>query len=186
MGSRIDGLTSGRLLGLLALVAVLLALPLVSAATRNSISPTMTTQGGAPSNVFRACADKTTGALRTIYPLGPCTANESAVFWNIQGPAGPAGAPGVSALERVDFSSRSDDTRRKNAFAQCPEGKLVVGGGAQVFIAGGASSVVALLKKSQPSDTMDGWAATAETIDGEHVGMNWFLTSYALCAMVQQ
>jgi len=189
MGSRIDGLTSGRLLGLLALTAVLAALPLLSAATSSSLSPTVTTQGGTPSNVFRACASKTTGGLRTIYPLGACTTNESAVSWNIQGPMGPegpAGPPGVSGLERVDFSSHSNDTPRKNAFAQCPAGKLVVGGGAQVFIAGGASGVVALLKKSQPSDAMDGWAATAEAIDGSHVGMNWFLTSYALCAMVQQ
>lgn len=182
MDARTKRLPSGRVLALLALLVATVAI--VSAATLSPRTGVLVAQPGVVNNtVINACADKTTGLLRLVLPPGPCRQSETAISWNIQG---PPGAPGVSGLERVDFSSRSDDTARKNAFAQCPDGKLVVGGGAQVFIAGGASGVIALLKKSQPSDAMDGWAATGEAITGSQAGLNWFVTSYALCATVQQ
>jgi hypothetical protein len=87
----------------------------------------------------------------------------------------------VSGLERVDFSSRSDSTTRlKHAFARCPAGKHVVGGGANITIAGTALGEVAL-KKSNPDDDINGWATTAEAFE---TGPNWFVTAYALCANV--
>ena len=87
----------------------------------------------------------------------------------------------MSGLERVDFSSRSDSTTRlKHAFARCPAGKHVVGGGANITIAGTALGEVAL-KKSNPDDDINGWATTAEAFE---TGPNWFVTAYALCANV--
>jgi hypothetical protein len=124
------------------------------------------------------------------------------------GTNGLPGAPGVSGLERVHFSSLNDSETRKDAFAKCPKicvggskadsdcsvdadcpagtctgSKHVVGGGAQVFI--GENRVLeapVAIKKSWPSDTKDGWAATAEEIVPTDV--RWHVTSYALCAVV--
>jgi hypothetical protein len=94
---------------------------------------------------------------------------------------GICSAAGVRGLERVDFSSAADSTSPKKAFAKCPTGKKVIAGGAKVFIAGQATGPVAL-KASFPSDTLDGWAATAEEMVATDV--KWFVTTFALCAAV--
>jgi hypothetical protein len=57
----------------------------------------------------------------------------------------------------------------------------VVGGGAQVFIAGNGNAPVAL-KTSQPSKDLTGWAATAE--ETAATDAKWFVTAFALCATV--
>ena len=51
------------------------------------------------------------------------------------GPAGPAGPPGVglSGLERVRVASPMDRQSLKTVGADCPAGKIVVGGGASVL-----------------------------------------------------
>ena len=50
------------------------------------------------------------------------------------GPAGPTGPPGVglSGLERVRVASPMDSQSLKTVGADCPAGKIVVGGGASV------------------------------------------------------
>lgn len=88
---------------------------------------------------------------------------------------------GVRGLERVDFSSTADSTSPKQAFAKCPSGKKVIGGGAQVFIAGDRTGPVAL-KASFPGSALDGWAATAE--ETVATDAKWFVTAFALCATV--
>lgn len=140
-------------------------------------------------DVVHACYHKEEGTLRLTCGR-PCRPSEKPVSWSMTGPAGPAGedgedgamgAPGVSGLERVSFSSSNDSQANKSTFAHCPNFKHVVGGGAQVFI--GEQGVVVgpvALKKSLPSDSMDGWAATAEEVIPTDV--RWFVTAYALCA----
>lgn len=88
---------------------------------------------------------------------------------------------GIRGLERVNFSSSANNTSPKKAFAKCPAGKKVIGGGARVFIAGTATAPVALMANF-PSDTLDGWAATAEAMGATDA--KWFLTAFALCATV--
>ncbi len=53
-------------------------------------------------NTIRACAHKTTGALRLDSPAGGCNVSETPVTWNTQGPQGPRGeaAPRLFALVR--------------------------------------------------------------------------------------
>src|SRR5574341_2192636 len=92
---------------------------------------------------------------------------------------GLCGAAGVRGLERVDFSSKADSTSPKKAFAKCPTGKKVIAGGAKILIAGVSTAPVAL-KASFPSDTLDGWAATAEEMVATDA--KWFVTTFALCA----
>lgn len=94
---------------------------------------------------------------------------------------GICSAAGVSGLERVSFSSKADSTAQKKAFAKCPSGKKVIGGGAQVFIAGNAVGPV-VLKASFPSDVLDGWAATAEEM--VPTDLKWFVNAFAICAKV--
>ena len=138
-------------------------------------------------NVISACFQKGNGNLRLACGQ-PCRPGEKPISWSLTGPPGPAGDdgamgdPGVSGLERIDFSSVNDSAPNKSAFARCPEGKHVGGGGAQNFI--GERGVVVgpiALKKSLPSDGMDGWAATAEEVTPTEV--KWFVTAYALCAL---
>ncbi len=85
----------------------------------------------------------------------------------------------VLGLERVDFSSKADSISPKKAFAKCPTGKKVISGGAKVFIASEASGPIAL-KANFPSETLDGWAATAEEM--VPTDAKWFVTAFALCA----
>ena len=147
-------------------------------------------------NVITGCYNKQTGLLRITHNA-PCTPSEQFISWNIQGPRGlqgfpglpgargPHGPPGAAGLELINFSSHNDSNSPKNAFAMCPSGKHVVGGGAQVFI--GAREVTEgpiAIKKSKPSMTMDGWAATAEEI--VPTDLKWFVTAYAICATVAQ
>jgi len=125
-----------------------------------------------------ACVHKKRGTVRIAQT---CRRNETRISWNRQGPQGPAG---VANIQRVDFSSRSDTVPRKSAFAHCPAGTTVIGGGAQILYASGMSGPVAL-KQSVPSAKKDGWAATAESMDPGFSGA-WFITAYALCATLSQ
>jgi hypothetical protein len=146
----------------------------------------------ADSNVIQACVNDTNGNVRIVSGPGQCRQHENPLSWNMQGPPGetgpmgPAGAqgpPGMSDLERVEFSSANDAAMRKNAFAKCPDGTQVVGGGAQVFTSGVIGGPIAITK-SFPDQNMDGWAATAEVMGSIPAGQTWFLDAYAQCAKV--
>ena len=51
---------------------------------------------------------------------------------------GPAGPPGVSALEIITLATAADSSSPKSATANCPTGKRVVAGGARVTGTGAA------------------------------------------------
>ena len=125
-------------------------------------------------SVINGCYQKNNGQLRILPTGGQCRPSEVPISWNIQGPAGT-----INGLERVDFSTHDDATSPKHVFAKCPAGKLVVGGGAQVFVQGQVAGPIAL-KKSYPSEGLNGWAASAE--DMTSTSLSWFLTAYAICA----
>ena len=92
---------------------------------------------------------------------------------------GPAGPPGVSALETVTIASASDSSSPKTATVSCPAGKRVVAGGAR---ATGAGATEVALVESYPASITQ-WAALARENDA--VGGPWMLTTYALCAIVR-
>ena len=92
---------------------------------------------------------------------------------------GPAGPPGVSALETVTLASASDSSSPKTATANCPAGKRVIGGGAR---ATGTASTEVSVTESYPSSATQ-WTALAREVNA--VGTAWMLTTYALCAIVR-
>lgn len=152
---------------------------------------------GAGNNTIQACYQKENGQLR-ISSSGQCRPSELPLSWNMQGPkgdkgdkgdpgekgdkgdTGDTGPAGISGLERFDYSTKANSDSPKHVFAKCKHGS-VVGGGAQIFIAGKANALVAL-KTSQPDKTLNGWAATAE--ETVATDAKWFITAFALCANV--
>lgn len=91
-----------------------------------------------PDGVIHGCYKNSTpaqGALIAIDSAASCPSGYTTLNWNQtgpQGPAGPAGANGVSGIESV-FGTRTITAAlagtNAEAFANCPAGKKVVGGG---------------------------------------------------------
>jgi hypothetical protein len=53
----------------------------------------------ARSAIIHGCYNKTSGAVRVVTAsAGGCGSRETAIHWNVTGPAGPAGAPGPRGL----------------------------------------------------------------------------------------
>lgn len=119
------------------------------------------------------------GALRTVdFAAGELTTGPAGP----SGPAGPAGAagtpgaPGLAALEIVSGESATNSVTKQFDIS-CPAGKKLIGGGGQVFNAGG----FAALDESYPvNDTT--WRVTAYEINPTAV--NWKVIGYASCATV--
>jgi hypothetical protein len=109
-----------------------------------------------------------------LYPLGRNRKFPAAVIGT-----GPAGAPGVSALEIVTLATAADSSTPKSATASCPAGKKVVAGGAR---ATGTGAVEVAVSESYPSSATQ-WSALAREINP--IGSTWMLTTYALCAIVR-
>jgi len=109
-----------------------------------------------------------------LYPLGRNRKFPASVIGT-----GPAGPPGVSALEIVTLASASDSSSPKTATVTCPTGKRVVAGGAR---ATGAGATEVALVESYPASITQ-WAALARENDA--VGGPWMLTTYALCGIVR-
>ena len=109
-----------------------------------------------------------------LYPLGRNRKFPAAVIGT-----GPAGPPGVSALEIVTLASASDSSTPKTAIATCPAGKKLVAGGAR---ATGTGAVEVAVSESYPASATQ-WTGLAREINA--VGSTWMLTTYALCAIVR-
>ena len=104
-----------------------------------------------------------------------------------QGPAGPAGpkgadgaagAPGMSGREVVVEATATNSDAEKSALATCPDGKRVVGGGANVF-PNDVDNVV--VREAFPS------SATGFYVEAQELGAvadNWQVAAYAICATV--
>jgi Collagen triple helix repeat (20 copies) len=114
-----------------------------------------------------------------------------------QGPAGPAGAtgargavgvvgasgtvvassvvPGTAVLSAIDPSVGTAVT----ATATCPQGELVLGGGAQVS-APGTSAKDVVMRSSFPTNT-NGWRSTGSVVAPLGVGDQMSVRPYVLC-----
>ena len=142
--------------------------------------------------VIQACYQKENGQLRILQGSQQCRKSEMPISWNAQGPqgdkgdkgdTGDTGPVGVSGLERIVFNSPTDSEPHKEAFAKCPPGKHVVGGGAQVFFRETSTIMGPVaVKTSYPSQAMNGWAASAEEV--APTNLMWHVTAFALCADV--
>jgi hypothetical protein len=81
----------------------------------------------------------------------------------------------------VSQRSASSSTRNKDLIVVCPNGKIVIGGGAQILRNdGGAWEDVALIG-SFPSEVNQWKGAAAE---GVETPLNWQLEVFAICARV--
>ena len=97
-----------------------------------------------------------------------------------QGEQGPAGPPGLSDVERVITEGPSNSDFGKTQGANCPSGKIAVGGGARVL--GGSSDV--FLRTSRPVGLPlpSSWEVSA--MEANPTSSNWSIVTYALCANV--
>jgi hypothetical protein len=114
-------------------------LTIIAAALILGVSGTLIAQAAIPDaqGVFTACINKTSGAVRIIdtSTTQRCASNEIRRTWNAQGQPGTNGtdgASGVSGYEVVKVTRTDVDfsgTVGASAVAECPDGKVVTGGG---------------------------------------------------------
>jgi hypothetical protein len=106
----------------------------------------------------------------------------------LPGPTGPAGAPGISGYEVVSVVSPFDSSAVKVVLVECPAGKVVLGGGAQIFASPAdpnADAAPLVIKMSRPlADGQPGWSAHAAEISP--YAFNWYLAVHAICGYVAQ
>jgi hypothetical protein len=153
--------------------------------------------------VIHGCYDKVSGKLRVAdtedgEPKG-CANHETALTWNQQGlpgppgppgpegpkgetgDTGPQGPPGASGWERVSDTTEFNEDDRKQAFASCPEGKKVTGGGAFIVYSSPDQTGI-FLSESGPESNGAGWSVEAREF--LEVGDAWGLQAEAICAVV--
>lgn len=112
------------------------------------------------------------------------------VFSSCEGPPGPPGAPGVSGYEVV-VSERFVETwpfgNRETLGTDCPQGKVVLGGGGHVEHrdVSNPRAFPFMIRESFPRSGGGGWEMTFEnTFPGSVAGVNVTIVVYAICANV--
>jgi len=147
----------------------------------------------AADGTISACYDKQSGQMRiydvaTNLPKG-CGPKEKAISWNVSGTPGQDGqdgqdgedgADGVSGLETVTVESESNSDNVKALEAACPDGKVVVGGGAGVSGYLGFAPNSVRLTSTVPNATGTGWIGWADEF--APTDENWTLFASAICA----
>lgn len=106
----------------------------------------------------------------------------------LPGPQGPQGAPGISGYEIVSAESTFDKIATKVETANCPAGKVVLGGGAQIFpsLADPNHNTAPIILQDSlplPVGVPPGWFARASSLNPSYA-YEWFLIVYAICANV--
>ena len=90
--------------------------------------------------VIHACVNNHSGTMKIVDSADDCHQNWSPLNWNQQGPDGTDGtdgAPGITGYEQVVQTEMLVDAQVGDfitAGVACPDGKKVLGGGAQGFI----------------------------------------------------
>lgn len=121
------------------------------------------------------------GPVGPTGPAGPAGADGAVGADGAQGPQGPqgdkgdtgaAGADGVSGLERIEGANLSNTTETKTVWADCSDGKVVIGGGHL------SNNNNLLVRASYPLDA-NTWAVTAT--DSSWGDPTWALRAYAIC-----
>jgi hypothetical protein len=98
-----------------------------------------------------------------------------------RGEPGPKGDPGFSGREVKIVQSGESSTDSKFVFASCPAGKVIIGGGAHITMAGGGLATPELaLDESDASDSGTTWFAHAHEV--VPTAGSWHVTVTAICA----
>ncbi len=117
-------------------------------------------------------------------PVGPAGDRGAQGPTGPQGPIGPQGlqgvpgGPGISGYEIVTSESPFSSDPGRGATADCPTGKVVIGGGGRVF---GSVDGIALFA-SDPSMDGSSWSAEAREIVSN--AGDWSVMALAICAKV--
>jgi collagen triple helix repeat protein len=98
-----------------------------------------------------------------------------------QGPAGPPGSSGVSGYEIVTGESGFGPESLKLAFAQCPAGKSLLGGGATTQSTFPTADMDLRQSGPQGGNSTTTWFASA---NNNTPGNVWNLTASAICATI--
>jgi hypothetical protein len=93
------------------------------------------------------------------------------------GPKGDPGSPGVSERQIVTANGPTDSSSSKTWLAQCPAGKVVVGGGGTIA---GSTTGIAIIASRPAGDSA--WRLSAQEVVAN--AQNWFILVYAVCAKV--
>ena len=99
----------------------------------------------------------------------------------LQGATGPKGATGITDIELVLWNSPSDSSSSKLKALECPEGKLALGGGANV---GGLTGGDVALSGSGPFTNQNGWQAQASEVNP--VSNDWSMSVGVICANIEE
>ena len=142
-------------------------------------------------DIIHACVRDRVGLAIIVGQNEPCPPDWSPTEWNVEGPAGPpgpgdtgppgpAGPPGgVSAIESVTAVSGLDSATEKSVLAECPMGKVVLGGGARLV---GASSEVAFTANIPiTGEPPTGWLAEAKEVNLQ--SGRWSIEIRLICAI---
>jgi hypothetical protein len=145
--------------------------------------------GGPPATgIIHACVNNSSGEIKIVAETATCNGNRSPLDWNAQGVAGADGedgedgadgADGVSGYEQVILESDITDVNpltAKGLVIECPDGKVVLGGGSQ------PNSDFMLTIESYPL-TDDSWFVRHLNITNAVIE-DVLITGYAVCANV--
>ena len=135
-----------------------------------------------------------------LYPLGKNAKFPASVLSVKQGPAGAPGAKGdtgsqgptgaqgqqgpagLSGYVRVMVTTGSSNADNKEAIAECPSGKRVLGGGAIIGSPVGEHQRGVFISDSNPYLDREAWIVSAA--ESTETGAVWGLWVYAICADV--
>ncbi len=98
-----------------------------------------------------------------------------------EGPEGPQGPAGVSGYITMTATSALDSTESKILAANCPAGKMVLGGGQLISPVSAANYRSIAVPTSRPTLSNTGWQAAAIEVPVGYA-TNWQLVVYAICA----
>jgi hypothetical protein len=133
---------------------------------------------GGDSGIIHSCVNEASGTIKIVDANDSCHYNWDSLDWNMSGPqgvpgdAGPQGEPGMSGYEVVSTGFESVGSGA-DLTANCPAGKVVIGGGAEV-------SDLALITASVPKADHTGWVARGFLPDPSEPFLD--LQVHAICA----
>lgn len=136
-----------------------------------------------PDGVIHGCRENNLGLITVIDSAATCPTGWTSVNWN------QTGAPGISGYEVVTVSSAASGAfdEERHATAQCPTGKIAIGGGANISNSGTTTQwpslpVLTVNDHSDNGNDLTAWTVTYQIRPGT---VGTVIQARAFCAVVQ-